>query len=924
MPRPVRNCNPPRPLRQQLQQTRRNVYSAIILETFEPRQLLTVAPVTQVAQVQSVSSLESLSSPLRNAVTNITNGAPQVLLTPSVLADVRAKASANTAQWQAFRANLDANLEQFVSDGAYQASWASSIADYALGYQVLKDSDPATAERYADKAVALLYSLTHDIQKAGEGPREIVFRGDGARNQYVIPHADVLPDTIKFFVSTVDVIPMTRDTTYGLSDYGSSLYNEQILKVSDTPDGPADYVEGVDWRHTGDQEGRQIEWVAGGHRPADGATYYVTGSGGALNAHNVAFTRNGLTCTLDVTPAANQVVYVQYIYGTHAADYSTLAYQQTSGGAGGFNSIRIDDSYPSRYLGKYAAIGYDWLYDYAGFSPALRAQAADLMVRWSDYERDHGYYADSPGSNYGAGGYVSRMFTALALSGRDPDADRLTAEVVAYHADNVLPVLQNPTASLKGGFWAEGWSYGQLATVNLLEAGLAFEQAGLGSAAAERQWAGEVVRSLAELQPTAATMYDGGDWFAYPAPAPQKDLYYVLAAATAATDPTAAAYANYAIQTHAGNNTNDATDLLFRDPSAAATSWTSGPNVLPLQAKADGAGLVTARADWSYNSTFLSFQLGNPVNADHQSFTPGQLELQRGGDTLLVNAPVTRDLQTGALKSQYGNVVAIDDGGAGAQNYRWSMGYWAGNAPGLVMTNYEAAADGSYVYAGGDYHAAYSLNTNPGAGGPASELTRQVFYLRPDLTVVYDRATTTQASYAKQLQWHLGAAPTMLGDNAWSVAVGGSKLFGQTFSGTPLTTASAPADIYGSAVPRVTTNPASPTASVRYATVLQTAASGTAAMVASARVASGDGKVEGVRAGDTVVLFGKDGPVAGGTGYAVTAANGVVLTHYLTDMAPGATYALAGADQATATASPQGVLTFTTTGTGGTQTVTIS
>jgi len=69
-----------------------------------------------------------------------------------------------------------------------------------------------------------------------------------------------------------------------------------------------------------------------------------------------------------------------------------------------------------------------------------------------------------------------------------------------------------------------------------------------------------------------------------------------------------------------------------------------------------------------------------------------------------------------------------------------------------------------------------------------------------------------------------------------------------------------------------------------------------------------------VRAGDTVVLFGKDGPVAGGTGYAVTAANGVVLTHYLTDMAPGATYTLTGANQATATASPQGVLTFTTTG----------
>jgi len=919
MPRPVRNCNPPRPLRQQLQQTRRNVYSAIILETFEPRQLLTVAPVTQVAQVQSVSSLESLSSPLRNAVTNITNGAPQVLLTPSVLADVRAKASANTAQWAAFRANLDANLTQFVSDGAYQASWASSIADYALGYQVLKDIDPATADKYADKAVALMYSLTHDIQKGGEGPRQLAFRGDGTTNQYVIPHADVLPNTIKFFVSTASVLTMTRDTTYGLSDYSSSLYNQQILKVSNTPDGTADYVEGVDWRHTGDQEGRQIEWIAGGHRPADGASYYVTVSGGALNATNVAFTRSGLTATLTATPTANQVVWVQYIYGTHADDFSTLAYQQTSGGYGGFNSIQIDDSYPSRYLGKYAAIGYDWLYDYAGFSPSLRAQAADLMVRWSDYERDHGYLSNSVVSNYGTGGYVSRMFSALALAGRNANADRLIADVTAYHTNTVLPALQSPLTSLKGGFWAEGWSYGQLATINLLTAGLAFEQSGLGSAAAERQWAGEVIRNLAEIQPTATTMYNAGDWFAYPAPAPQKDLYDVLAAAAAPADPAAAAYANYVIQNRAGANTNDAIDLLFRDPAATATSWTSGPGVLPLQALASGAGLVTARADWSYNSTYLAFQLGNLLYADHQSYAPGQLQIQRGADDLLVNSSAVGGEVHPQTKSSFSNLVAIDDNGEGVQSYRWNMGFDYGD-PGVVMTNYEAAADGSYVYSGGDYHAAYS---HGGVGGPASELTRQVFYLRPDYVIVHDRATTTKDSYPKRLQWHFAATPTVTGD-AWSVAVGSSKLFGHTFSDVPLTTTLTSVPVGTGTVQRVASINTTPAASVRYLTVLQTAPSGTASMVASSRVASGDGKVEGVQVGNDVVMFGRNGPVAGGTSYAVTAASGVVLTHYLTDMTPGATYTLTGANQATATASPQGVLTFTTTGTGAGQTVTVA
>ena len=31
-----------------------------------------------------------------------------------------------------------------------------------------------------------------------------------------------------------------------------------------------------------------------------------------------------------------------------------------------------------------------------------------------------------------------------------------------------MPALQDPTDSLKGGYWAEGWNYGQMAAENLL------------------------------------------------------------------------------------------------------------------------------------------------------------------------------------------------------------------------------------------------------------------------------------------------------------------------------------------------------------------------------------------------------------------------------------------------------------------------
>ena len=46
-------------------------------------------------------------------------------------------------------------------------------------------------------------------------------------------------------------------------------------------------------------------------------------------------------------------------------------------------------------------------------------------------------------------------------------------------------------------------------------------------------------------------------------------------------------------------------------------------------------------------------------------------------------------------------------------------------------------------------------------------------------------------------------------------------------------------------------------------------------------------------------------------------------THRVADLTPGATYTLGGAASGTAVASPAGVLTFTTTGAGSEQSVTI-
>jgi hypothetical protein len=194
-------------------------------------------------------------------------------------------------------------------------------------------------------------------------------------------------------------------------------------------------------------------------------------------------------------------------------------------------------------------------------------------VRWSDWLAVNCHMANSPVSNYGNGGYTARVFTALALANINPNGPRLLADVLAYRQARVLPMLTNPTSSVYGGFWEEGWNYGALSARNLVLDGLALEEAGaIPAATAERHWSTQVIDDLVRAQSSPNTVYDAGDWYAYPAPFPGKDLFDVLGAA--ADDPAAQSYANYVIQNyHDGPNTANSIDLLYRNPSAPAAFW---------------------------------------------------------------------------------------------------------------------------------------------------------------------------------------------------------------------------------------------------------------------------------------------------------------------------------------------------------------
>lgn len=833
----------------------------------------------------------------------------QYLLTSSDITAIQAKASGNTAQWQAFKARLDAQLS-IVTDFSYEGDHLPWIGDFAMGYVALQSLDPTTAAAYADKAIGLMLSATRDNIRDAHGTVQFLARGDGSTTAFTLANSTINASTFKVYLANITTIPMTKGPLNGLDSNGNLYYNH-FIRVYDGTHGT--YTRNIDYQ-IGEQLDNTVDWSLLGSEPAVGAAYSVDVAYPGNTPLASGYVRSGATLTFSTAPTASQAIFVKYQYtGTNNG------YQQTGDGRGGTVNERIDTGYTSRYL-RYVAIGYDWLYAYSGFQSADKTTIETYLRKWCDTAKTSGYNYNVPDSNYSASGHYSmRAIAAIALQGRGDlsYAATLKSEVISWHDTYLVPALSAPTTGVAtewGGHWSEAWNYGAMAVRSIWEVGRAYSHASFGANTTEQTFANQVGEAILMECPTKTTIYDGGDGYAYPEPIVDNTLFAVLSGC--ATDSNIIAGANYVMANWPGALIYDMHDLLFRNPSGTATDPTT---FLPTSYQSTGVGLMVSRKDWTFNTTWVTFQCGNLTGADHQCFCQGHVSINRGADQLLITGPAYTGDQTFQDKTTYGNTVVIDDGGAGEQNYRYAQGKWFGS-PGCTMPGYEAGT--GYVYAKGSFAAAYKKNT--GLSDPATLIERSILHIpASDYIVIYDRATTTQASYLKQPRWHFLAAPTVTGDG-WVATRGSSKLFGQTYSGVSLTTATATWTYSAKNVYQVNVTNAVAAATASFVTGLQTAASSTSAMDTSAYVASGDGKVEGMILGHVVALFGKSGAVSGGTSYSFTDTNGQTTTHYITDMTPNHTYSLAGATSGTATASAGGILKFTSTGTGSSQSISIA
>src|SRR5207302_772790 len=143
--------------------------------------------------------------------------AQKILISAEKLERLRAAAQTGAGQWRVFQGELDRRLNEPIR-GFYQASALERISDYALGYLVLKESDPQRAIAYADKAIAVMKSGLRDYHKENWTTRPFLARGDGSTRTFQLPDRDIVPSSVTVYMGKV----FTKAVKHGKAKTGDA------------------------------------------------------------------------------------------------------------------------------------------------------------------------------------------------------------------------------------------------------------------------------------------------------------------------------------------------------------------------------------------------------------------------------------------------------------------------------------------------------------------------------------------------------------------------------------------------------------------------------------------------------------------------------------------------------------------------------
>jgi hypothetical protein len=355
--------------------------------------------------------------------------------------------------------------------------------------------------------------------------------------------------------------------------------------------------------------------------------------------------------------------------------------------------------------------------------------------------------------------------------------------------------------------------------------------------------------------------------------------------------------------------------VLFDKPDATTKDFTTEP----LYYRAEGTGIVTTRSSWDKNATdtvVSQIVLEGIRRADHEGQDEGQILINRGGDRLLTKI---RSISNGdfAWITQAQNSIVFDDGAptyiSQYQSTRNGLADPQQSPPLFTPAIDRIENTASYLYTRGEVSNVFKWNpvVYPYGKSKVKLFYRNVLHLRPGFFVVYD-VTRSNPTYSvanpNQKSWYMQfeAAPTIdTANRNLSVTRGNSKLFikglypsGGTYTDTDLSSDSNTS--FSNVFHRVKYEPVIQQEYDQFLHVIEATAS-TASQTPSEMVQSTDGKMIGAYIKDatnpTVVMFSTDKDGSDTTGnitYTLSARTGKSPAHLIVHLPPNADYTFIG------------------------------
>jgi hypothetical protein len=431
-------------------------------------------------------------------------------------------------------------------------------------------------------------------------------------------------------------------------------------------------------------------------------------------------------------------------------------------GRGGDSVVHHDSGYGIRTFGAYSALGYDWLRKAPGMTPELKRRIAERLRAWLDWYGEKGYLREHPIANYFWGYLTTLSFAGLAFHGEVPEAKAWLERSRELFGRRVLPTFK---AKLRGGYWPEGWQYGEYTALEIAFVARAFKSAVGIDLVTALPWLRDTVNyHVHALSPDRSSVYDGGTWSAHPTKPSALGMSAVALALTGVDDQRASV-ARWLVRRALPPLDRDLAwlGLLTDQPGAPEKD---PHRTSPTSFHPPGSSVTFMRSDWSKSAVWVSFQAGPRLAEDHQHKDEGHFGLWRGSDALLVDGGGSE----GDATINH-NTILIDDGGR-LLTYTPNQGVF-----GREVRTTRFGDDGQVVVVAGDIADAYApVCARDGCSDRAlSKLVRTLVYVRPSVLLVHDDIHLKEKGDGTIWAAHTTVTPTVHGSRV-SAVVGASRV----------------------------------------------------------------------------------------------------------------------------------------------------